>query len=166
MLRRCSRIERSPVAWAWLMRPQARANRAKTLGTERFLLGGTLWRGMLEAVKRLRLPPPPPERETLSTMLKLPLASEPLRATRLHEMIAPLRLDVSEGAPRRVNIVIPTLDLGHFFGGYIAKFNLGPQAGRVRHAGANGRWSTSPSTCHRTGARRSRASRDWLASST
>jgi hypothetical protein len=40
------------------------------------------------------------------------------------EKIAPLRLAVSDDAPRRVNILIPTIDLQHFFGGYIAKLNL------------------------------------------
>jgi glycosyltransferase involved in cell wall biosynthesis len=40
------------------------------------------------------------------------------------EKIEPLRLAVREDAPRRVNLLIPTIDLEHFFGGYIAKFNL------------------------------------------
>ena len=40
------------------------------------------------------------------------------------EKIAPIELAVSEEAPRRVNLLIPTIDLEHFFGGYIAKFNL------------------------------------------
>ncbi len=42
----------------------------------------------------------------------------------LAEKIAPLRLAVRDDAPRRVNLLIPTIDLPHFFGGYIAKFNL------------------------------------------
>ena len=40
------------------------------------------------------------------------------------EKIAPLRLAVSDDAPRRVNLLIPSIDLQHFFGGYIGKFNL------------------------------------------
>ncbi len=40
------------------------------------------------------------------------------------DKIAPLRLAVSDGAPRRVNLLIPTIDLRHFFGGYIGKLNL------------------------------------------
>lgn len=40
------------------------------------------------------------------------------------EKIAPLAFAVSDDAPARVNILIPTIDLEHFFGGYIAKFNL------------------------------------------
>ncbi|MGW5362430.1 rhamnosyltransferase WsaF family glycosyltransferase [Actinopolymorpha pittospori] len=33
-------------------------------------------------------------------------------------------LAVREDVPRRINLLIPTIDLDHFFGGYIAKFNL------------------------------------------
>jgi WsaF, C-terminal domain/WsaF, N-terminal domain len=35
-----------------------------------------------------------------------------------------LRLAVRDDAPHRVNLLIPTIDLRHFFGGYIAKLNL------------------------------------------
>ncbi len=40
------------------------------------------------------------------------------------DKIAPLQLAVGDDAPSRVNILIPTIDLEHFFGGYIAKLNL------------------------------------------
>jgi hypothetical protein len=43
---------------------------------------------------------------------------------RIQQMIAPLELSVSEREPERVNVLIPTIELRHFFGGYIAKFNL------------------------------------------
>jgi len=42
----------------------------------------------------------------------------------LGEKVAPLRLDVREGAPRRINVLVPTIELKHLFGGYITKFNL------------------------------------------
>jgi hypothetical protein len=42
----------------------------------------------------------------------------------LADKVAALRLAVSDGAPRRVNLLVPTIDLKHLFGGYIAKFNL------------------------------------------
>jgi hypothetical protein len=48
------------------------------------------------------------------------------------EKIAPLELAMHDDAPTRVNILIPTIDLEHFFGGYIAKFNL---AGRLAERG-------------------------------
>ena len=42
-----------------------------------------------------------------------------------------------DDAPQRVNLLIPTIDLEHFFGGYIAKFNLArrlaERGARVRH---------------------------------
>jgi hypothetical protein len=40
------------------------------------------------------------------------------------EKIAPLRLDVRADAPARINILHPEVDLRHFFGGFIAVFNL------------------------------------------
>ena len=51
----------------------------------------------------------------------------------LEDKIAPLRLDVRADAPRRVNLLVPTIDLEHFFGGYIGKFNL---ARRLAERGA------------------------------
>ena len=123
LLRRWARIERSPAHWAWLM-VRARSSRSQTLGTERMLVAGSLWRATLDAVKMLRLPPPPPGRETLSTMLKLPLASEPLDAARLQRLIAPLRLEQADSAPQRVNVLIPKIELERFFEDSIEKFNL------------------------------------------
>jgi hypothetical protein len=46
--------------------------------------------------------------------------------------IEPLALACSPAAPARVNLLVPTIDLDHFFGGYIAKFNL---AYRLTRAG-------------------------------
>jgi len=123
VLRRWARIESSPALWAWLM-VRARSARSQTLGTERMLVAGSLWHATLNAVKMLRLPPPPPGRETLSTMLKLPLASEPLDAARLQRLIAPLRLEVSADAPQRINVLIPKIELERFFEDSIEKFNL------------------------------------------
>lgn len=40
------------------------------------------------------------------------------------EKLRPLRLDVSAEEPRRVDIIHPSIDLKHFFGGFIAVFNL------------------------------------------
>jgi hypothetical protein len=42
----------------------------------------------------------------------------------LEEKIAPLPLDIRAGAPGRVNLLVPTIELKHLFGGYITKFNL------------------------------------------
>jgi hypothetical protein len=57
ILRRYARLERSPLTWVRLM-TAAQLGQAKTLGSERFLVAGSLWRTVAGAVKRLRLPPP------------------------------------------------------------------------------------------------------------
>ena len=43
---------------------------------------------------------------------------------RIRDKVRPLRLEVREGEPRRVNLLIPEIDFRSFYGGYIAKFNL------------------------------------------
>jgi glycosyltransferase involved in cell wall biosynthesis len=59
VLRRCARIESSPASWAWLVWLMARSPFVtRTMGAERFLLGGVLWRAVLGARRLLRLPPP------------------------------------------------------------------------------------------------------------
>jgi glycosyltransferase involved in cell wall biosynthesis len=60
ILRRCARVESSPASWAWLAWLAARSPIAgsRTVGAERFLLGGLLWRAGLGTRKLLRLPPP------------------------------------------------------------------------------------------------------------
>ncbi len=123
LLRRWARVERSPVSWVWLI-VRARIGRSKTLGSERRLVAASVWRATLSAVKMLRLPPPPPGRETLATMLKLPLASEPPVAARLQRLIAPLRLEVTPAAPQRLNVLIPKIELERFFDDSVDKFNL------------------------------------------
>jgi hypothetical protein len=42
----------------------------------------------------------------------------------LGEKVEPLRLSISAAAPERVNLLVPTIELKHLFGGYITKFNL------------------------------------------
>jgi glycosyltransferase involved in cell wall biosynthesis len=47
--------------------------------------------------------------------------------------IAPLTLKQSTSAPRRVNLLVPSIDLQHFFAGYITKFNLALRLARRGH---------------------------------
>jgi len=99
----------------------------ETLGAEWMLFHAFAWRRLLVAsarehpVRRWRLdavPPPTlkpwPGRRTPATPASRAVADK----------IAPLVLTVRDDAPERVNILIPTVDLNHFFGGYIAKLNL------------------------------------------
>jgi len=75
-VRRCARLDRSPVAWAWLAQSlvRSRIGRSKTLGVERMILLGALWRPTLRALRPLKLPPVTPYGETMAVMLRLPHA--------------------------------------------------------------------------------------------
>ena len=61
------------------------------------------------------LPSPDPARMTA-------LEHEPAHA--LARQVAPLELSVSDRAPERVNVLVPTIELKHLFAGYITIFNL------------------------------------------
>ena len=75
-VRRCARLDRSPIAWAWLAQllMRSRTGRSKTLGVERLMLIGMLWRPTLRALRPLKLPPANPYGETMAVMLRLPHA--------------------------------------------------------------------------------------------
>jgi hypothetical protein len=101
--------------------------RRDTLGAEWMLFHAFAWRRALAASARDRptrhlrldaLPPP-----VLDPRAGARQPAEPAART-IAEKIAPLRLAVRDDAPRRVNLLIPSIDLEHFFGGYIGKFNL------------------------------------------
>ena len=101
--------------------------RRETLGGEWMLLHAFAWRHLIDANARdrpqrlLRLDAVPPAAPDPTPEARAP-DEQRLRA--VVEKIAPLRLAVRGDAPRRVNLLVPTIDLQHFFGGYIAKFNL------------------------------------------
>jgi glycosyltransferase involved in cell wall biosynthesis len=126
------RFERGDASLPLLARLFARGareliGRPETLGAEWMLFYALLWRRLLALTARglpqrqLRfdaVPPPDlspePERE--------PVGSAAVRS--IAEKIAPLRLEARVEAPQRINLLIPTIDLDHLFGGYIAKLNL------------------------------------------
>jgi hypothetical protein len=103
------------------------ARRPQTLGAEWMLLHAFAWRRLLGSTvrdrpqRRLRLDGVPPPALDPRPGVRTPAEPAP-RA--IAEKIAPLRLALQDHAPRRVNLLIPTIDLRHFFGGYIAKLNL------------------------------------------
>lgn len=105
-----------------LLRP-----RPQTLGAEWELLQALLWQRAVAATarqrphRRLRLEALPPAdlRPRDPRRVAVPPAARPIA-----EKIQPLELSVADAAPQRVNLLIPTIDLEHLFGGYIAKFNL------------------------------------------
>jgi glycosyltransferase involved in cell wall biosynthesis len=120
--------DRSPLALAALWARGARefVGRPETLGAEWMLAHAFTWRRALSATTRdrprrpLRLDAVPPPDLAPNPGRRGP--EGPARA--IAEKIAPLQLSVRDDAPPRVNLLIPTIDLEHFFGGYIAKFNL------------------------------------------
>jgi len=143
-LRRFLALDRSWAALAHLGWRAARelSGPPETLGAEWELFQALVWRRLLSLSarrrpqRRLRLDAlPPPDLAPRSTRPP-PAASGPRQ---IAEKIAPLELAVSVQAPRRVNLLIPTIDLEHFFGGYIAKFNL---ARRLAERGARVRLLT------------------------
>jgi len=143
-LERFLRTDRSPLAQAGLALRAVRelaARTPETLGAELGLLFGFTWRWLVLAATRgretprrvLRIEALPP-----TTLVQPPgrhaLDSPAVRVAA--DKIAPLRLAVRDDAPARVNLLIPTIDLEHFFGGYIAKLNL---ARRLAERGARTR---------------------------
>ena len=99
----------------------------QTLGAEWMLLHAFAWRRALARTARDHPQPharldavPPP---ALDPRPGATAPGEPeVRA--IADKVAPLRLAVRDDAPERVNLLIPSMDLRHFFGGYIAKLNL------------------------------------------
>jgi glycosyltransferase involved in cell wall biosynthesis len=102
------------------------ASRPETLGAEWMLAHALAWRRLVGLTARDR-----PTRGLRLDALPPPTLIQQPGRTGLHESareiadkIAPLRWHVADDEPPRINILIPTIDLRHFFGGYIAKFNL------------------------------------------
>jgi glycosyltransferase involved in cell wall biosynthesis len=102
------------------------SSKPETLGAEWGLFHALAWRRLLGLTARDRpqrrfrldaLPPP-------SLILEPGWAELDEDVAVIARKIAPLRWSVAEPAPVRVNLLIPSIDLQHFFGGYIAKFNL------------------------------------------
>jgi peptidoglycan/LPS O-acetylase OafA/YrhL/glycosyltransferase involved in cell wall biosynthesis len=128
-LRGFVRAEDSWPALAGLWRRGARelVGRPETLGAEWMLAYAFTWRRLLalsardHPVRGLRLDAVPPPDLVMAPGREV--AAHPL-VREIADKVAPLSLAVSDHAPPRINLLIPTIDLGHFFGGYIGKFNL------------------------------------------
>jgi glycosyltransferase involved in cell wall biosynthesis len=108
----------------------------ETLGAEWMLACALVWRRLLSLSTRdtpqrvLRLDALAPTELAPGTAQGAG-AHSPTR--RLADKIAPLDLRVDSGAPPRVNLLIPSIDVDHFFAGYIAKFNLALALARRGH---------------------------------
>jgi glycosyltransferase involved in cell wall biosynthesis len=136
-LRHFTAADTSLVALARLWRRGARelVGTQETLGAEWMLAYALSWRRLLalttrsRPVRSLRFDAVPPPDLVLAPGRQV---AEHAGVREIADKIGPLRLAVSDPAPTRVNLLIPTIDLGHFFGGYIGKFNL---ARRLADAG-------------------------------
>ena len=64
-------------------------------------------------------PAPPPPSEASA-----PPADAPKLVHQITRKITPLNLRITSTCEPRVNMLVPTIDLDHFFGAYIGKFNL------------------------------------------
>ena len=139
-LERFLRTDRSLPALARLALRGLRelGGKPETLGAELALSLAFAWRRLMVAANRGRESP----RERLPidarppANLVRPAARPPLAGPVVRDVadkIAPLALAPSDRAPERVNLLIPTIDLDHFFGGYIGKLNL---ARRLAERGA------------------------------
>jgi glycosyltransferase involved in cell wall biosynthesis len=145
-LDRFLRTDRSPLQLGRFALRAGRelAGRPETLGAELGLMFGFGWRRLAAASargrqrprRRLRIDARPPAKLVQTPGRTGP--DNPLVRT-VSEKIAPLELAVRDDAPERVNILIPTIDLDHFFGGYIGKLNL---ARRLADRGARARLVT------------------------
>lgn len=128
-LRRFTAADRSLLALANLWRRGLREllGRPETLGAEWMLAYAFTWRRLLAAsarerpVRGLRLDALPPPDLALPPGVETP---DSPRTRAIAGKIAPLQWAPSPDAPTRVNLLVPTIDLAHFFGGYIGKFNL------------------------------------------
>lgn len=139
-LNRFPEADRSAIALANLARRGLRelVGRPETLGAEIALFDAFVWRRLLTTAtrglerprRRLRIDARPPIR-----LVQKPgrTESNSIAVGTVAAKIAPLELAVRDDGPARVNLLIPTIDLRHFFGGYITKLNL---ARRLAERGA------------------------------
>jgi glycosyltransferase involved in cell wall biosynthesis len=136
-LARFAWADRSRAGIAWLrLRGLRGPGRNETLGAERMLAESLLWRHLMRHHSRdwarpIGSPfdaslPSPPEEETSE-------AYPDPETAHIERLLAPLGFRVSAAEPERINILLPTIDLRHLFGGYIAKFNLARKLAEAGH---------------------------------
>ncbi|MGI8483443.1 MAG: hypothetical protein ACR2OU_04190, partial [Thermomicrobiales bacterium] len=98
-----------------------RAGRASTtVGVEWEFLKGLLWRRWAcEREQYVQL-----LHEVLADTIHVQPGPESWQVEHVRQKVAPLWLRGSNDFPRRINLLIPTIDLSYFFGTYITVFNL------------------------------------------
>ena len=124
-------IERSPraMAWLWLRRASELARPQRDArGRERAAPRHRVAACCSALIARRELPPAAVRAATRACHRARRARARPVTDHQRHADLAdegpPLELDIRADAPQRVNLLVPTIDLEHFFGGYIAKLNL------------------------------------------
>ena len=141
----------------WVRSLRSLVGRNETLGVERVLARAVLYR----APGRGQEPAASPDRRTGTA------ASNPGRDAKdtgrggRSGPDDPARSSLSAASvetrrPDRINLLIPTIDLEHLFGGYIAKFNLARKLAEAGHRVRIVTVDPNRRRCRRTGAARSR----------
>jgi hypothetical protein len=122
-LERFLRTDRSPAELGRLLARAGRelTGRPETLGAELGLFFGFAWRHLSGAVSRAPGDGPKLDAQPPPKLHAKPAGREPeLQSVRdIESKVEPLAIAVRPDAPRRVNLLIPTIDLAHFFGGYL-----------------------------------------------
>jgi glycosyltransferase involved in cell wall biosynthesis len=148
---RITHVDESPAAFVWMAARGWKdgGRRRETLGAEQVFLLATIWKkftdfklwlgyGTNEDTRTIAAVPPLKELASAearpATDPPPPLLQTFSQVQFTQNKIAPLGLRISIAAPQRVNLLIPNIDLKHFFGGYITKLNL---ARRLAEAGFN-----------------------------
>ncbi len=125
-LRRLGNLGESWSSLCWLAAKAiaARGKITETVGAERPLLGAALWRHAAEwsFISRLGSSLPSSAPAPVASQVTAPQSHSAVEM--LRAKIAPLSLQRCSGVAPRLNLIIPTIDLNYFFGGYITKFNL------------------------------------------
>ena len=118
---------------------------SETMGNEFYFVRGVLWRyvenfrGWRWELRRALgqmdagISATPPMTETPVPPGTGHSWASPKSTAFIRAKIAPLILKQSTSAPRRVNLLVPSIDLQHFFAGYITKFNLALRLARRGH---------------------------------
>ena len=135
---RYARADSSREGVAWLRARSFRGalGRSETMGVESMLAEGLLWRHGLRFHSRDWQRPigspfdasMPPNADDHATE-----AHPDPETAHIQRLLAPLGVSVSEDEPERINLLIPTIDLRHLFGGYIGKFNLARKLAEAGH---------------------------------
>ncbi|MEZ5062922.1 MAG: glycosyltransferase [Solirubrobacterales bacterium] len=137
-LERYARADGSREGIPWLEARSLRGlfGRSETLRVEKMLAESLLWRHGLRYHSRdwerpigspfdASMPPNPDEHVTE--------AHPDPETAHIERLLTPLGVRVSDDEPERVNLLIPTIDLRHLFGGYIGKFNLARKLAEAGH---------------------------------